>query len=874
MSRINPLRWLYNSLSEQLSEDDERSLRNLLRGDQVKIRDLESLKSPAEIFINLEESGHISITDLELLKELLEAIKRLPLVTQVEKVERELQGCQLERGSNEEKVKSIDCLGAEGGGVNASSAVDVAETQREMLNVIQDPDGYTTSLQHHLDKHYLYSSQSSLDTGLQRQISVQEHKSSTENKEDLPQDAKYDQIKNSAASTSSKSTHDEDVILKCQEKLRKEYKRLSHILPLPWLDGADSRLKLEDIYTQLDLQDSDGTIVQRKDIFSCSGDDENPKRILIEGDPGYGKSTFCKMIAYDWAKSKTEYLRNFKLLFLSEFKDIQQYHSENNEKQSLKDFIFDLVLRDVKEKQTLWSFIDNNQLQVCFIFDGLDEVSSNNLPVYFKRMVQQKWPLLPDCHVIVTSRIIRDVDSGHLYDGTFSIKGFDEVKAELFVKSYLGCHTGKVQKISNAERFLQELGGSRSRLILYRLMQSPLNTLMLCEIWKQNKELPHFITEIYKAIVEYTVKRYCKNTREYRTFNDTEIKQTLLFLGKKSYEGLLSERGQVLLSDNEIKSQPYILQLGFLSKPSTSLQGYSFMHLIYQEYFAALYIADLCSTNHSKFADIIDVSVFLNRKCSNITLVFVAGLLKDKQSKMFEVWYRKIGRTVNAFDPILILQETGFVTAEIISLCAKVLPCSLDIDITMLESPHNKCRLEIIKLLLQCSDIRSDRVIINVSASNSNACEIYSACRVCLKANSKKIEVRLKIDCDLSKCAIKHFLNDIVFASDPYTDDIANLHIRNHKDIDILHSIQDILDVFSKINAKTHVISGLPFRLKLIDAVLMKLNDARSLHSVRLVFGEQKKIFIFEYLTHMYCRLHRKSENSIFAATLKTLTLI
>ncbi|XP_070548765.1 uncharacterized protein [Ptychodera flava] len=106
MSHINPLRRLYNSLSEQLSEDDDRSLRNLLRGDQLTTRDVEHLKSPADIFIKLEESGHISKTELLLLKELLKAIKRHPLVDEVERVEKELHGCQLERVRNSLEVNS------------------------------------------------------------------------------------------------------------------------------------------------------------------------------------------------------------------------------------------------------------------------------------------------------------------------------------------------------------------------------------------------------------------------------------------------------------------------------------------------------------------------------------------------------------------------------------------------------------------------------------------------------------------------------------------------------------------------------------------------------------------------------------------------
>ncbi|XP_070549394.1 uncharacterized protein [Ptychodera flava] len=92
MTSLNPLRLLFNQLNGKISEAEERSLRGLLRDSDpgIPTKDLDKLKTTSEIFIDLEQRGHISRHDLNFLKSLLEAIDRKPLIDLVIKCEDKL----------------------------------------------------------------------------------------------------------------------------------------------------------------------------------------------------------------------------------------------------------------------------------------------------------------------------------------------------------------------------------------------------------------------------------------------------------------------------------------------------------------------------------------------------------------------------------------------------------------------------------------------------------------------------------------------------------------------------------------------------------------------------------------------------------------
>ena len=90
---------------------------------------------------------------------------------------------------------------------------------------------------------------------------------------------------------------------------------------VPWLRGYT--VKMEDLYTELTVEEIENkptgpeseVISDYKELFDqVQGPDysrkgrgkfrkrNKGKRLLVKADPGFGKTTFCKKLAWDWAQ--------------------------------------------------------------------------------------------------------------------------------------------------------------------------------------------------------------------------------------------------------------------------------------------------------------------------------------------------------------------------------------------------------------------------------------------------------------------------------------------------------------------------------------------------------------------------------------------
>ena len=365
-------------------------------------------------------------------------------------------------------------------------------------------------------------------------------------------------------------------------------------MPVPWCE--DFSFNLNDIFTRLKIvskEKSRGTLTDEitniTGIFRAHKECQKPRTVLIEGDPGMGKTTYCQKLAYDWATKQDEWDESFpeiEVLLLLKCHDIKSDIWEAIDDQILPEDV------DEEVKRSFFKFIRENQSKVLLLLDGLDEADSCKPDMYFK-LVEGR--LLPDCHIVLTSRHEAGRKVRRYCDTLWEIVGFTKSDAECFIHKFF----------KNMEhlpaKLLQELrSGWLEHPELIELTTNPLNTALLCILCDDYKGvLPNNKTQLYIEIVRCVLKRY--ETKHGLSSNGddpiTVFRKELKQLGRMALQSL--RKGELYFEEQEIGCNSSVFsKFGFLSietggpKRKPSLR-YRFSHKTFQEFFAGFYLAFL-----------------------------------------------------------------------------------------------------------------------------------------------------------------------------------------------------------------------------------------------------------------------------------------
>ncbi|XP_070532942.1 uncharacterized protein [Ptychodera flava] len=561
MDKLNPLRSLFYDVAKALSQDEMKTLIQLLKGKQIAIRDIEKMETAEDIFIKLEDMGIISDKNLKFLKELLLKLGRRTLVDLVESFEQE----------------------------HGLSRVMVAPEEQR--------DRHTMPLE-------------------------QTHK-----------------------------TQDPSLLIvadRCEKELRDIYQTtLSDVRPFPW----SSAVHIEDIYTLPELQHKHGSKVtsfDRINIFSDRkvGRKYNPtRRVLIESDPGYGKSTFCLKLAYDWAVGDVGFIKDFKLVFLLKLQCFQE---------KIEDVIFDTLLPEdcFIDKKQLLQYMRENQEHVVFLLDGWDEMAETATGDIKKIL---EGTMLRHSKVIVTSRKIRDDKRAKQrvkshFDLSLQLMGFSLES----LKEYVCKHFDVTEQSDRVNVFIEQINRSQVKGTLLKMMTCPLNSLLICDMWTATGSLTQNKTQLYQRIVDIIVKIYCENEgKVYETVRDG-IDEQFVFLGELAFKSLLDSKFKIDKSELHLEKNSDILKMGFLTRYTADRQvvlaidpmtSFLIHHRTFQEFFAAKYLASLRrEENTQKFRQTLrNFYCRMSKDCSPV-LQFVAGFLKEACGDMFDVFCDSISR--------------------------------------------------------------------------------------------------------------------------------------------------------------------------------------------------------------------------------------
>ena len=373
-------------------------------------------------------------------------------------------------------------------------------------------------------------------------------------------------------------------------------------------------------------------------IFQPHKECSQPKRVLIEGQPGMGKTTYCHKIAFNWAKERKggESFPDVLLVLLLKCKDINFRLWEAIDDQ--------LLPREVneEEKERFFTFIRDNQSKVLLVLDGLDELPRSELSIY-KEIIQGR--VLPESYLVVTARHEVGMTVRECCHTLLEVEGFTKTDAKNFIERYF-----REGEEDLAQKLLDKLDSDKT---LQDLTANPLNAALLCLLCEDfGGKLPESRTLVYLEIVECVLRRYRLRLKLPETDQDlvalyqVELKQ----LGHIAMEGL--ENDSMYFDQNAFQGFSSDLKsgLGFLSveagrskrRPGRS---YSFLHKSFQEFFAAHYLCcQLLSGEISVDSLIADRRYFDEFRQ---VLMFTSGMLAQKCEAKVKALIAGIATQVN-----------------------------------------------------------------------------------------------------------------------------------------------------------------------------------------------------------------------------------
>ena len=380
-------------------------------------------------------------------------------------------------------------------------------------------------------------------------------------------------------------------------------------------------------------------------------EEKDPRRLYILGRAGIGKSTLCQLLAYLWAHGKL-WQERFHAVLLVPLRNLQ-----NVESQDAEEFLFSACFAN-KQMFDLIGFkeyIQSHKHRILFLLDGLDEVD-------LKKGSKQKAivdDLLQYPNWIVTSR----PHAGHY-------KTQDKITRTTIVPDKIienvGFSTKTIRSyIHNnhpidSQKILEKI---QHNPLLFGLCHIPINLHLICSVITDSHldvSSLQTMSALYTQLVFKLYQKFCKEKQGAANFEDLTITymnddEMILFLEAMAWTALEQDKIIFSFGNRNLRQDPklkayisnptqakkiftLIHQSGFVQSSGTSEDfldnDYSFLHLTFQEFFAARYLANLFLSQDTKMQAVPLIQEIKFNPKYKIVIWFVAGLLKKNEDAL------------------------------------------------------------------------------------------------------------------------------------------------------------------------------------------------------------------------------------------------
>jgi len=400
-----------------------------------------------------------------------------------------------------------------------------------------------------------------------------------------------------------------------------------------------------------------------KDIFTLTEEEEKqhkkaPNQVLILGQAGTGKTTLCDALKYRWAEAKKQNKalwsnQSFAAVFILRLRKLAYYKPDET---TLGHAIYKECLSEQNRKNTtpeeLEQAIDqwNDHGEVLFILDGYDEVATLAKEIEETPQGNLIRQLLSQPKLILTSR--PHYLSGVKLDRTLENTGFLAKEIDQYIQQYYNA----LEKPDDAKPLIQTL---KQHPASKAIMRIPINLEIMCKYWERHYSEKNLsanitLTQLYNCLIEDLSERYAEKFAGYNSmkhgssFIDDACGLLWRFLAVLAFEQMQTDKliipGQKLKwlqvqlgiqskSTEDTDFLHKLIKFGLLKPLDDSAQkdefkkDYYFIHLTFQEFFTARYIASKLQQQEQSIIKFIQQHKYDPHY--EIVWWFVAGLLKE-----------------------------------------------------------------------------------------------------------------------------------------------------------------------------------------------------------------------------------------------------